>query len=88
MSVSARGDRVAVLVDTDGCDGLGVRSGERAQELALGEPACVEGVSQPAAISVTEDGGWVSDGGSTKPAAATWSRGQPAADEAPLHPVP
>ena len=66
LSVSARGDRVAVLVDTDGCDGLGVRSGERAQELALGEPACVEGVSAPAAIAVTGEAGWVSGGSTTE----------------------
>ena len=63
VSLSARDDVVAVLVDADECEGLGVRSGETGEELTLGEPACVEGVSAPAAITVTGAGGWVADEG-------------------------
>ena len=66
VSLAVRDDQVAVLLTSDGCEGVGVRTGDLGESLDLGsETACVEGVSAPAAVAVAEEGGWVSSNRST-----------------------
>lgn len=63
VALAAREDQAAVLRRSDDCGGIGVRSGELGEELQLGdETTCIDGVSSPAAVSVTGAVGWASDG--------------------------
>ena len=66
VALAAREDQAAVLRTTDDCEGVGVRAGTLGEQLEIGEETtCVEGVSSPAAVSVTGDVGWVTDGKAT-----------------------
>ena len=80
VSLSARDRKVVVLLESQDCDGLGVRAGELEDALELGEASCVEGVSEPAGISIADGVGWVSDGQTIVKSSDldTWTHSDPA----------
>lgn len=61
-SLSARDDRVVVLVEAEGCEGLAVRAGSVGAQIDLDDGACARDVTAPAAAALVGDGGWLTDG--------------------------